>query len=378
MSTTTSAGPTGTEGPEDRDDANAPDAQVIELRKPGTDQHTGPDAGPDAVPRVGGDETGESAESHYDVTLDEEPTPGGGPVDVAAGPAGSQPIIPSALHGWANIKATVRHAAALTAYRAGFHAVRSPWYGVQALWWSLVGLFRGAGRVLRWWWLAEQTGLRQAAADANDPQVWFKLHREVKATRAWRFAILAAAVIAAAILVPLAYSLAPWWVTAPVVGLAVAGLGPDRAAGGSADHRHGHGDAAAAPDQRRHRAARLLRRRARQPGQAEPAGRVRVADVPRRVRHRLARADRPAVREGLGRRGQGQGRDRVRAGRVDQPGVPHQGRHLQPPAHAVRRRPRPSGHPGRAHTAAGLQGPRHLDRGTVRAWTSGAARSGCC
>ncbi|MEU0557430.1 cell division protein FtsK [Dactylosporangium sp. NPDC006015] len=164
---------------------------------------------------------GTSADRHFDVPLDDEPQPGGVLVDAPpADPKGRRPIIPGRLLGWQNFKATVRDIAEDALHRAGYHAVRAPWYALQAGFWATVGLFKVVGRQLRWWWLSEQYGLRQAAADANDPATWYKLHREVKATRAWRGIVLAAEVAAAAIGGPVAYALAPWWVT----GLAAAGI----------------------------------------------------------------------------------------------------------------------------------------------------------
>jgi DNA segregation ATPase FtsK/SpoIIIE, S-DNA-T family len=88
----------------------------------------------------------------------------------------------------------------------------------------VIGLFRLAGRQIRWWWLSEQYGLRQHAADDNDWQGWFRLHREVKATRAWRGACLAAELVAVLLFGPVLYRLAPWWLVALALALIVAGL----------------------------------------------------------------------------------------------------------------------------------------------------------
>ncbi|MFG2043141.1 cell division protein FtsK [Dactylosporangium sp. NPDC048998] len=163
---------------------------------------------------------GPAAAGHFDVPLDDEPEPGGVLVDAPpADPKGRRPIIPGRLLGWQNFKAAVRDIAEDVLHRAGYHAVRAPWYTVQAGFWAAVGVFKLVGRQLRWWWLSEQYGLRQAAADANDPATWYKLHREVKATRAWRGIVLAAEALALGIGGPIAYAMAPWW----VVGLAAAG-----------------------------------------------------------------------------------------------------------------------------------------------------------
>ncbi|GAA0734625.1 cell division protein FtsK [Dactylosporangium roseum] len=168
---------------------------------------------------------GTAAAGHFDVALDEEPQPGGVLVDPPpADSKGRRPIIPARLVGWQNVKATVRDVALDLAHRAGYHAVRSPWYALQAAFWAVVGMFRLIGRQLRWWWLSEQYGLRQAAADANDPATWYKLHREVKATRAWRGTVLVAELAALGIGGPIAYAMAPWWVVALAVAVVVPGL----------------------------------------------------------------------------------------------------------------------------------------------------------
>ncbi|GAA0720692.1 cell division protein FtsK [Dactylosporangium roseum] len=183
---------------------------------PAVDNHGDTAGRPDPRP----DARSDAPDTHFDVALDEEPQPGGALVDPPpVDKAGRQPIIPARLMGWQNFKATLRDIATDTLHRSAYHAVRAPWYGLQAGLWSTVGVVRLIGRQLRWWWLSEQYGLRQAAADANDPQTWYRLHREVKATRAWRGIVLAAETAALAIGGPVAYALAPWW----VVGLAAAG-----------------------------------------------------------------------------------------------------------------------------------------------------------
>lgn len=194
-----------------------------------TDPATGPDAAvvdlDDARARRAPRPRPADGDTHFDMPLDETPQPAGMLVDpppVAAG--GRLPIIPANWSGWQNIKHSALEAAKLAAYRAGFHAVRAPWYSTQAAFWATVGAFRLTGRQLRWWWVAEQTGLRTAAADANDPAMWHKLHREVKATRAWRGVVLVAEAAAVAIGAPIAWATAPWWALTAGAGLTVAYL----------------------------------------------------------------------------------------------------------------------------------------------------------
>jgi len=169
--------------------------------------------------------TAGSADTHFDHTIDEEPTPGGMPVDPPPSDVrGRQPIVPLGLSTWGAIKSTVRYGAGVAWYHARFHALRSPWYALQAAFWAVVGVFKLLGRQITWWWLTEQTGLRQRAADDQDWQAWQKLHREVKATRAWRFTVLAGEVIILALFGPYVWLTAPWWVLYPALACAAAGL----------------------------------------------------------------------------------------------------------------------------------------------------------
>jgi len=207
-----------TPNPGDGFDWDAYEAEVVDLDAARTKR-----ARPETTP-----------ETHFDVALDDEPVPGGALVDPLPSRRGTrQPIVPTSLSTWGAIRSTARYGLGLGWYHARYHAFRSPWYAVQVAFWSLVGLFRLMGRQLRWWWVAEQTSLRQRAADENDPTTWYKLHREVKATRAWRFVVLAAEVVAVALAAPAVYGLAPWWVLALIaaavlVGLARLGLPADR------------------------------------------------------------------------------------------------------------------------------------------------------
>ncbi|MDN3358924.1 hypothetical protein [Actinomadura sp. DC4] len=130
--------------------------------------------------------------THYEVVLDEETTPTRDAVLVEPpDPVRERhPIIPAELRGWPTIRATAEHAIGRWAHQLSYHAVRAPRYAVLGCFWASVGVFRLTGRHLRWWWVTEQFGLRQGAAERNDPEMWMKLHREVKATRTWRGIVL--------------------------------------------------------------------------------------------------------------------------------------------------------------------------------------------
>ncbi|RZU51910.1 hypothetical protein EV385_3746 [Krasilnikovia cinnamomea] len=191
-------------------DPDAP-ADVVDLAAART-RRTRPDDGADSG-------------THFDATLDEEPSPGGMPVDPPeADDQGRQPIVPLGLSTLGAIKSTIKYGVGVAAYHAGFHGLRAPWYALQAAFWGTVGAVKLIGRQISWWWVAEQTGLRQKAADDNDPAMWHKLHREVKHTRAWRGTVLIGELLAVGLGGPVAYAMTPWWGIALAAVFAMAGL----------------------------------------------------------------------------------------------------------------------------------------------------------
>ncbi len=229
-------------------------AEVLDLRtarvrrtpdiRPDSAPDTGPDSEPDTqtdTPPDSEPDTGTDARadrgsaSHFEVDLDTEGDPDGAPrkpVPVLAGPGpvigpvehGRRPVIASEWAGWANIKATLRHHTELAGYRVAFHTLRSPKYTLLASFWAVVGVFRLIGHQLRWWWVIESHGLRQHAANTNDPAAWLKLHREAKNTRTWRGIVLGAEVLTLLVGGPLLVTAAPWWALALATVGAVAGL----------------------------------------------------------------------------------------------------------------------------------------------------------
>jgi S-DNA-T family DNA segregation ATPase FtsK/SpoIIIE len=201
-------------------DWHAREAEVLDLDTARTRRTTPTGGGGTSTPTP--DTT---SDTHYEAVLDDTPTVGGAPVDPpAARSDGQRDIVPSNWSNWPNIKTSLKNAAKITAYRTGFHGIRVPLYAAEGLFWGVVGLFKLIGRQIKWWWVTEQYGLRQAAADTNDPAMWMKLHREVKATRMWRAIVLAAELLAAAIAGPMLYAMAPTWVLVLALVAAVAAL----------------------------------------------------------------------------------------------------------------------------------------------------------
>ncbi|HZM82930.1 MAG TPA: hypothetical protein VFC19_45015 [Candidatus Limnocylindrales bacterium] len=161
------------------------------------------------------------AGSHFDVALDEIPTAGGMPVEPLETVAPQQrDVIPMVLRSWKVFKAEAYQTIRAGAHVGAFHAMRLPWYGLQTGWYALIGAGKLVGRQIRWWWLDEVHLLRQNAANADDPHTWLKLHREGKATRAFRGLVLlgqAAALTIGAIVAPRLVAVLPWPVTATAV-----------------------------------------------------------------------------------------------------------------------------------------------------------------
>lgn len=148
-------------------------------------------------------------------------------------PDAFRPIVPIEWR-LSNLKATLRHIGGRWVRIGGYHAARIiQIYLPQTTFWSVIGVFRLAGRQIRWWWLLEAHGLRQEAATNNDAHTWMQLHKEAKKTRAWRGIVLTGELILLAAAVALLVTAAPLWlaalaviVAAPV--LAHYGHPPDR------------------------------------------------------------------------------------------------------------------------------------------------------
>jgi len=194
-------------------------------RPPTPDNNTGgrviplrPGAG-----RAGG-EVVQAREVSYEIALDDEPEQVHPTTyaDITSHDDTRVPIIPAGLRGWANIKKTVKRTAGRTAHRLAAHGVRLlPLYLPQVVFWSVVGVYRLAGRQLAWWWVSEATGLRHSAATRDEWQAWDRLHRQIKATRAWRGLVLAGEVVGLGVAGTLLVTVAPWWARLVALALAV-------------------------------------------------------------------------------------------------------------------------------------------------------------
>lgn len=113
-----------------------------------------------------------------------------------------KPIIPASLRSRTDALTTAKRHAGFGLYTLGYHGSRSLKYAGKLAWYAPIGLVRTLGVQVRWAWLTEQHGLRQDAANRNDPGEWMKLHTHARAVRGWRLPVLMAEVgiiIAAAV-----------------------------------------------------------------------------------------------------------------------------------------------------------------------------------
>jgi len=142
--------------------------------------------------------------------------------DVTGGPGERRPVIPLTLRR-ENIRSTVTAWTALQWHRSRYHGLRFPLYVVAMLVWAAAGVIRLAARQLHWWFLLEQSGLRNDAAAAGDSREWRALHRDARQTRKVRGMILAAGLAGLTIAVVLLVRLGPWWAW-PLAALAAVPL----------------------------------------------------------------------------------------------------------------------------------------------------------
>jgi DNA segregation ATPase FtsK/SpoIIIE, S-DNA-T family len=121
----------------------------------------------------------------------------------------------------AGVKSTVGKHLDAARFHTLFHLIRAPKYLALAVVFAVVGVGRIAERQRRWWWLAEQSGLRtKAVLDGNSPE-WRSLHTHARKVRAWRGAVLGAELFAVALVLVLVAATCPWWAWFVVAAIAV-------------------------------------------------------------------------------------------------------------------------------------------------------------
>ena len=166
--------------------------------------------GAEVVPFTG------AADTHYEVALDDGQAaaevvhpPGG--FGLPAEPGQLRPVIPGHLRTLAGVRKSVIRTGTRAAHRGAFHGIRAPGYLLKAAGWAIVGLVLTAARVIRWWWLAEQTRLRSLAVISGDSREWRNLHKDARNSRRDRGLVLLAAAFTAVLALALMWEFAPWW-----------------------------------------------------------------------------------------------------------------------------------------------------------------------
>jgi S-DNA-T family DNA segregation ATPase FtsK/SpoIIIE len=192
--------------------------QDIDLRLDDVQPYTPGPPTPDVTPE-------QSYETHMDMPLDDDEPAGPRPpvfVDAVVKDDTRLPIIPAGWRGRENITASLRYHAARNAHRAGYHAARAvPLYLPLALFWSVIGVFRLLGRQVRWWWHPEMSGLLQEAASKGDLKAGPHINDKLNQARKSRALFLLLELILVATAAVLLWFVAPRWVLAVTIAVAV-------------------------------------------------------------------------------------------------------------------------------------------------------------
>jgi hypothetical protein len=157
-----------------------------------------------------------AADTHYEIALDDVQAaaevvhpPGG--FGLPAEPGQLRPVVPEHLRTLRGVEKAIFSTCTRAAHRGAYHGIRAPGYLLKAAGWAVVGLVLTAGRVIRWWWLAEQTRLRSLAVISGDSREWRNLHKDAKNSRRDRGLVLLAAAFGICLAMALMWKFAPWW-----------------------------------------------------------------------------------------------------------------------------------------------------------------------
>lgn len=150
------------------------------------------------------------ADTSYEIELDPAPSGPAEPVETPAVPE-LRPAVPQQWRTREGRRIEMERHWRLLRHRAAVHGLRAPLYLALAVMWAVVGVFRVAGRQVRWWWVLEQHALRSAAVEHSDSREWMRLHKEAKDTRRVRGYVLAAEVLAVIGVVAVVEVAGAWW-----------------------------------------------------------------------------------------------------------------------------------------------------------------------
>jgi S-DNA-T family DNA segregation ATPase FtsK/SpoIIIE len=170
----------------------------------------------------------EKFDSHLDKALDDEDeyrqqqTRKPVFVDVVAKDDTRQPILPAALHSWENLGAAARYHLGRFWHQLGYHAVRAvPLYLPKMLLWAPIGAGRIIGRQLVSAGIRQSWQLQQVSADRKDSEEWRKLRDDFWADVKWRVIVVVAELFVAVVGLVMLWTVAPRWVLALTVAIAL-------------------------------------------------------------------------------------------------------------------------------------------------------------
>jgi S-DNA-T family DNA segregation ATPase FtsK/SpoIIIE len=167
-------------------------------------------SGPTAPPKTGSQDqtalTDPAADLDHESVTVEKPVAGPGvdppdrklPVTHLLGTKASpKPILPPWLRSRSDAFALLKWSARYGVHVAAYHSTRSPKYAAKVGMWAPIGLVRAVWLPIRWAMAEEGNwGLRQYAANVNDPATWLALDRQRQRESVWRWWVIAGGAIA--------------------------------------------------------------------------------------------------------------------------------------------------------------------------------------
>jgi S-DNA-T family DNA segregation ATPase FtsK/SpoIIIE len=134
-------------------------------------------------------------------------------------------VVPAWLRSRREFRDAGRGVVAYAGHVSAYHAIRTPWYALRLTLRAPRGATRFVGGMLRWLVDAEGEPLRQDAASRADIEEYLKLSRQRDRRVRWRTAVGVAVSIFGPVVALVAYVLAPAWLLALAVPVAVLALG---------------------------------------------------------------------------------------------------------------------------------------------------------
>lgn len=182
-----------------------------------------------AVPEEPDDTPALSADTSYEIALDDAPGPlepvhAGDGLPLPPEEAARLPVIPQHLRTAAGVRSAVAARAADAGHGGAYHAVRSPRYLLLTILWAVVGLARVTGRLWHYLFVLEQSYLRSEAVISGDSREYRALQSEWRKTHEYRRVLAAIIALLTLTGIVVAVKYAPWWWWIPVAAVATAAL----------------------------------------------------------------------------------------------------------------------------------------------------------